>query len=62
MESHQQSPDGDVTVLLPLWSDGNEQALERPGSERAAVRMRVPSLISDSARNGWLALHQEVQW
>jgi RNA polymerase sigma-70 factor (ECF subfamily) len=29
MESHQQSPDGDVTVLLRLWSEGNEQALDR---------------------------------
>ena len=28
MESHY-SADGDVTVLLRLWSDGNEQALER---------------------------------
>ena len=28
MESHH-SADGDVTVLLRLWSDGNEQALER---------------------------------
>jgi len=28
MESHHPA-DGDVTVLLRLWSDGNEQALER---------------------------------
>ena len=28
MESHH-SADGDVTVLLRLWSDGNEEALER---------------------------------
>jgi hypothetical protein len=38
MESHQQSPDGNATVLLPLWSDGNEQALERPGSERCVAK------------------------
>jgi hypothetical protein len=29
MESHHHSADGDVTVLLRLWSDGNEEALER---------------------------------